>query len=155
MPLLTLLLGCAAVCVGQTSLDPGQPESPVSLERIWKRLQQPAVVLTDRKPDFRASVTEEIERPETVLEALRRALGSDVTTKRIPSGTITPPLITVDLLQITSLVKRQLSGALRARAERNARAEVDAALAEFCAAHDCSVLEQELKQSNPEGVLAH
>ena len=161
MPLLTLLLGCAVACVGQTSPDPGQPESPVSLERIWKRLQQPAVVLTERKPDFRGSVTEEIERPETVLEALRRALGSDVTAKQIPPGTITPPLITVDLLSIASLVKRQLSGALRARAERNARAEVEAALAEFCAAHECSVLEQSLprseggNQSTPEGVLTH
>jgi hypothetical protein len=30
-----------------------------------------------------------------------------------------------------------------------------AALAEFCAEHDCSVREQERYQSNPEGILLH
>jgi hypothetical protein len=107
------------------------------------------------KPDFRTSVTQEVERPETVLEALRRELGGDVTLKRRVPGTIAPPLVSVDLLQIASYLKRQVSATLRARAERNARAEVDAALAEFCAAHDCSVLEQELEESIPEGVVLH
>ena len=68
---------------------------------------------------------------------------------------MTPPLISVDLLQVATQVKRRVSGALRARAERNARADVAAALAEFCAEHDCSVLEQEPKQSLPEGILTH
>ena len=107
----------------------------------------------ESQADFRATVTEEFTRGETVLEALRRELAGDVTPKRIPPGTISPPLISVDLLQIATQVKRQVSGALRARAQRNARAEVATALAEFCAEHDCSVLEQERQQSTPEGVL--
>jgi hypothetical protein len=155
MPFLALILGYALACAEQAPADPPPPELPVSLERIHERLTRPAVVLTERKPDFRATVTEEVARPETVLEALRRELGGDVTPKRRVPGTIAPALVSVDLLQIATHVKRQLSAALRARAERHARAEVDAVLAEFCAAHDCSVLEQELKQSNPEGVLAH
>jgi len=37
----------------------------------------------------------------------------------------------------------------------NAHPKVAAALAEFCAEHDCSVREQERYQSNPEGILLH
>ena len=156
--MLALMLGCALACaVDAQTADPAVPAPPVSLERIQERLKRPAALQLppERKADFHASVTEEFTRPETALEALRRELAGDVTPKRIPPGTISPPLITVDLLQLAVQVKRQLGAALRARAERNARADVEAALAEFCAQHDCSVLEQELKQSNPEGVLIH
>ena len=99
-----------------------------------------------------------------MLEALRRELGGDVTPKRIPPGTISPPLVSVDLLQFVTHLKRQIGGALRARAERNARDEVAAVRAEFCAEHDCLVLEQSLprrsdseggEQSLPEGILTH
>jgi hypothetical protein len=152
MVFLALVMGCAVACAGQAPAGPLPPELPVSVERIRERLKQPAVVLTERQPDFRANVTEEVERPETVLESLRRELGGDITPKRIAPGTISPPLVTVDLLQIASHVKRQLSAALRARAERNARAEVAAALAEFCAEHDCSVVEQSRpRRSDSEG----
>jgi hypothetical protein len=157
MTFLVLLIGCAVACAGQDAPDAGPSEPPVSLKRIQERLKRPAVLQLppERTPDFRATVTETFTPPETVLEALRRELSGDITAKRIAPGTISPPLISVDLLQVAALVQRRLSGALRARAERKARAEVAAVLAEFCAQHDCSVLEQELKQSNPEGVLTH
>ena len=140
------------------------PELPVSVERIQERLKRPAVLQLppQRQPDFRATVTEEFTPPGTVLEALRRELADDFTPKRIAPGTIAPALVSVDLLQVVTHVKRQLSAALRARAERNAAAEVAAVLAEFRAEHDCSVLEQSLprrsgseggKQSLPEGIL--
>ena len=144
-------------CAGQEPAEQNPSELPVSIARIKERLSQPAVLQlpSDSRADFRATVTEEFTPPETVLEALRRELAGDFTPKRIAPGTIAPPLVSVDLLQVVTHVKRQVSAALRARAERNARAEVDAALAEFCAQHDCSVLEQELQQSRPEGVLTH
>jgi hypothetical protein len=157
MTLLTLLLGCAVACAGQEPAEQNPSELPVSIDRIKERLNRPAVLQlpTERKADFRATVTEEFTPPETVLEALRRELGGDVTPKRIPPGTISPALVSVDLLQLATHVKRQIGGALRARAERNARDEVAAVLAEFCAEHDCSVLERESKQSLPEGILTH
>jgi hypothetical protein len=157
MEFLALVLGCAVACAGQATAEQDLSDLPVSLERIKERLNRPAAVQlpVEREPDFRATVIDAITLPETVLDALRRDLAGDLTPKRIPPGTITPPLVSVDLLQIATQVKRQVSGVLRARAARNARAEVAAALAEFCAGHDCSVLEQEPYQSNPEGILLH
>lgn len=156
MTFLALLLGCAVACAGQATAEQDPSELPASLERIKEKLNRPALQLpVEREPDFRATVVEAFTLPETVLEALRRSLAGDVMPKRIPPGTITPPLISVDLLQVATHVKRQVSGVLRARAQRNARTDVAAALAEFCAEHDCSVLEQETKQSLPEGILTH
>jgi hypothetical protein len=157
MAFLALVLGCALACAAQAPADQVPPELPVSVERIRARLQQPAALrqAVDRQPDFRATVTEDFSPAETVLEALRRNLAGDVTPKRIPPGTIAPPLASVEALHIVTHVKRQLAAALRGRGERKARAEVAAALAEFCAQHDCSVVEQESKQSIPEGVLTH
>ena len=165
MTFLTLLLGCAVACAAQTTAEQNPSELPVSIERIRERLNRPAVLQlpAESHADFRATVTEDITPPETVLEALRRELAGDVTPKRILPG-IAPELVSVDLLQIVTHVKRQMSAALRARAERNARAEVAAVLAEFCAEHDCSVSEQSQprrsdseggKQSLPEGILTH
>jgi len=166
MTFLTLLLGCAVACAAQTTAEQNPSELPVSIERIRERLNRPAVLQLppEKHADFRATVTEDFTPPETVLEALRRELAGDVTLKRIPPGTIAPALVSVDLLQVFTHVKRQMSAALRARAERNARAEVAAVLAEFCAEHDCSVSEQSQprrsdseggKQSLPEGILTH
>ena len=157
MTFLALVLGCAVACAGQEPAEQDPAELPVSLDRIKERLNQPAVLQlpADSRADFRVTVIEANTLPETVLEALRRDLAGDLTPKRSAPGTIAPPLVSVELLQIASYVKRRLSGALRARAERNARADVAAALAQFCAEHDCSVIEHEPEQSNPEGVLTH
>lgn len=166
MTFLALMLAGAVACAGQEPAEQNPSELPVSIDRIEERLNRPAVLQlpAERKADFRVTVTEEFTPPETVLEALRRELGGDVTPKRIPPGTISPPLVSVDLLQFVTHLKRQIGGVLRARAERNARDEVAAVLAEFCAEHDGSVLEQSLprrsdreggKQSHPEGILTH
>jgi len=156
MTFLALLLGCAVACAGQAA-EQDSSELPVSLERIKEHLNRPPALQlpAEREPDFRETVIEAFTLPETVLDALRRSLAGELTPKRIPPGTITPPLIAVDLLQVATQVKRQVSGAMRARARRNARADVAAELEQFCAEHDCSVLEHETKQSRPEGILLH
>ncbi len=155
--MLALVLGCAVACAGQTPEEQDPSALPVSIERIREGLHRPPSVLqlpATPEADFRATVIEAYSLPETVLEALRRDLAGDLTPKRIPPGTIAPPLVSVDLLQFAMSLTRKIGGALRARAERDARAEVDAALAEFCAQHDCAVLEQS-RPSIPEGVLTH
>ena len=157
MTFLVLVLGCAVACAAQTPAEQNTSELPVSIERIKERLNRPPVLQlpTESQPDFRATVIASFALPETVLEAIRRDLAADFTPKRIAPGTITPPLASIDLLQLAAFVKRRMGTTLRARAERNARTEVEAALAEFCAEHDCSVLEPERYQSNPEGILLH
>jgi hypothetical protein len=166
MEVLAVVLGCAVVCAAQTTVEQSTPEPSVSIDRIHKRLNQPAVLQlpTERQADFRATIVDAFTLPETVLDALRRDLAGDITAKRILPGTISPALISVDLWQIATHVHQRVKGALRARAQRNARAEVAAVLAEFCAEHDCSGVEPSVsrrsngegrKQSLPEGVLAH
>jgi hypothetical protein len=155
MTFLVLMVSCAVACEGQAPAEPSPSEPPVSLERIQERLKRPAALQlpAEREADFRATVTEDYTRPETLLEAVRRELSGDSPRKRIVPGNIAPPLVTVDLLRIAMSLKQQLSAARRARAERNARSDVEEALAEFCASHDCSILERELEGSKPEGIL--
>jgi len=139
----------------------GQPSAtwPVSLERVRTGLQRSVALRLPSEPDaahFRVDVTEEYWRIETVLEAVRRELAADVAVKHvIPTGGPSQPLVSVDLLRLGLMLKDQLNAARRARAERNARREVQEALAEFCAAHDCSVLSDDPHQSITEGVLTH
>jgi hypothetical protein len=166
MTFLALLLGCAVACAGQEPAEQRPSELPVSIDRIRERLKRPAVLQLPAGPqvDFRATVLEAYTLSETVLDSLRRDLAGDLTPKRIAPGTITPPLVSVELLQFVTHLKRRVDAALRARAERNARDEVAVVLAEFCAEHDCSVVEPSLprrsgsegaKQSLPEGILTH
>lgn len=148
---LALLAACLALCGGQDP-PPARADLPVSVEHIQERLQRAPALEMPVEPDFRASVTEEFTRPETVLEALRRELGSDRRVTVVP-GTIAPALASVDLLGPAMQLKHRIGAALRARAERIARAKVEEALARFCASHDCSTLEPDLDESTPEGVL--
>ena len=155
MSLLALMLACAVSCAeDQQAPERDVPAPPVSVERIHEQLQRPPALRMPPEPTFRVTVEEEVRR--NALDMLRQELGADVL-RSLPPPLIrkTDLLVAVDLLQIASMVKSKLDAARRARGERNARREVAQALADFCAQHDCSVLEQELKQSNPEGVLTH
>jgi hypothetical protein len=109
------------------------PELPVSLERIHEGLQQrpklkiPPVEIT---PVFRARVDELLF--ETPLQGMRRELAAD------PGG---HPGGGVDVLPAIMGIVNGIKRARRARAEREIRREVQAAIDAFCAEHDCSVLE--------------
>jgi len=156
MPFFGFLLACAVACAGQTTEEPRQFQLPVSVERIQERLKRPPALELAVEPhaDFRASVTEDYDQPRTVLEALRLELAGDLTPRRIIPG-IAPTLVSVDVLHRAMLLKQRLSAALRARAARRARKDVDEALAEFCASNDCAVLNRAPENSRPEGILTH
>ena len=159
MTFLGFFLGCLAACAGQTTGETRPSQLPVSAERIQERLNLPPglfEMLFLSQADFRASVTEEFEEHvPTVLEAARIELAGDLTPKPIIPGTISPALVSFDVLPMAMLLKQKLGGALRARRIRGARRDVEASLAEFCATRDCSVVEQAPEKSRPEGILTH
>ena len=155
MTLLALMVAGALLSFGeqQSSNPPPQPDIPVSIERIHERLQRPPALRMPPEPNFRVTVEEEAR--QNALQMLRQELGADVL-RSLPPPLIrkTDLLVAVDVLQIAAMVKKKLDASRRARGEREARVEVAQALAEFCASHDCSVLEQNV-QSISEGVLTH
>jgi hypothetical protein len=158
-----VLAGCAILSLAggaQAPAAPAEPGPPVSAERVRQGLQRPVLLRPPPEPDvphFRAEVEEDYFPRETVLEMIRRELAA--------GGPSVPPpplvrmgetLMSVDLIQLGLMLKNKLSAARRARAERLSRREVQEALAEFCAGHDCSsVLDQDSAHSLPEGVLTH
>ncbi|HTK28675.1 MAG TPA: hypothetical protein VL309_03950 [Vicinamibacterales bacterium] len=145
-PMLAVVLAAAlayqaAAAGGPPASDPAQTatDTAVSLERIRRALEQPApaLVLSERKPDFVVGIVER-QRFETLIAPF---LQFDAGGIRKPSffaaqpqvGT-TPALASIDLLAIASAVRRQLSSARRGRDAGAARSEVMGAIAEYCAA---------------------
>jgi hypothetical protein len=140
----------------QSADTPPPSDVPASVERIRDRLQRPPTFQLPPEANFRVTVEEDLRLRQTALDMLRQELGADVKgALPWPLSTAGQQIVGVDLLRLAMSVKSAVNAARRARGERNARSEVSAALAGFCATHDCSVLEQELTGSNPEGILTH
>jgi hypothetical protein len=158
MTVLALMAACALLC-GDTphAQDPTPAESdvPVSIPRIQQRLQRPSVLRMPREPDFRVTVEEDSRLRQTALDMLRQELAGEAISLPRPFSTAGQQIVGVDLLYIARSIAKQISATRRARGERNARRQVTEALAEFCASHDCAVLEHELNAPKPEGILTH
>jgi hypothetical protein len=121
----------------------------VSIERVREGLERPHRMMLPNPEEmayFRVTVEEELVI-DSVLAAMRRDLAARPGRPiAAPATRYTPlgPNAGVDLLALgRSFIKW--------RAERNARRTVQEALDEFCAAHDCSVLEP--GSPTPEGVI--
>lgn len=135
----TAVLALALAAPGQA--EEPKPPSPVSLfgvsiERIRDGLQQPPTIaitipplFDDAVPRFRARVDALFDNP---LAGMRKelALSSGYTGG---SG--------IDVLPLAMGVVKKIQAARRARAEADARKDVAEAVAAFCAAHDCSLVE--------------
>ena len=108
------------------------PDLPVSLERIHEGLQRPTLKIPpiEVTPVFRARVDEVLF--ENPVQGMRRELAAD------PGGR---PGGGVDVLPAIRGIVNGIKHARRARAEREIRQDVQAAIDAFCAEHDCSVLE--------------
>ena len=117
---------------------------PVSVERIREALSSPGPFLLDalnRQPNFRVEVE---ERRPTFAEIFG---GEDFKGGPVPPGGLyayeqqrrmfpnsTPPLFSIDALPILSGLVNAIGDWRRARSATAARAEVERAMAEFCAA---------------------
>jgi hypothetical protein len=115
------------------SVAPAAPaDPPVSFERIHEGLQRPKLKIPpiDVTPVFRARVDEEIF--ENPLQGMRRELAAD------PGGHGGGG---VDVLPAIMGIVNGIKRARRARAEREIRQDVQAAIDAFCIEHDCSALE--------------
>lgn len=119
------------------------PSPPI--ERLRERLQQPELKMpTDvDTPTFRVRIRQDYP-VETVLEMIRREIAEDArgSAPRQPlpkavTASGAQPLAAVDLLAIAGAIKK----AFYAANERQARREVEEALAEFCKVRDCSTVE--------------
>jgi len=138
--MLSLLFAAALAIQGDQSAA-GSPEAtlPVSLDRIRAALSTPAPDLTLQRiqPDFTIDITER-QRFEQLIEPWLR-FDRGTAQKPLffaaqPRVGTTPALASVDLLALTSAIRRQLSGVRRERAVGAARGDVRRAVAEYCAA---------------------
>jgi len=127
------------------------PELPISVARIRSALDRPAplrLTLPASHADFHIEI-----RVRPLYSP--NLLGPVETLWTVPTGPVPPgglhafeqrqqlrqtwsqPMFSVDLLSIGSAVHRAIANSRRAGAEKAARDDVQRALAEFCATHDC------------------
>jgi len=111
---------------------------PVSISRIREALKKPAgagLTLPPPRADFTIEVLEK-QRFEDLLSLLGLGGGSPMPTVLFGSAA-THPSSAADLSAIGRSAGRAIAEARRQRAERLAREEVQRALIDFCATHEC------------------
>ena len=126
--------------------DASAATPPVSADRVREGLQRPEPLRIPPIPEPAAHFRVDVEGlfpVETVLDGVRRDLAAQPGfAAGRPTGPGSPLAGGLDLLGVVRGLAGRIGGARRARAERNARREVQDALAAFCRVHDCSVLEE-------------
>jgi hypothetical protein len=153
--MLTGIIGLTLALGFQLPADPAWPpesaELPVSLTRIRTALDNPAplrLTLPEPQADFRVEIRQRPLYSPNLLGPVE-SLWSPIP-GRVPPGGLyafeqrqrlgepwSQPMLSIDLLSIGSAVQKAIANARRTRAEQAARDEVQRALAEFCAVHDC------------------
>jgi hypothetical protein len=113
------------------------PQLPVSLSRIREALKKPEGKLAapQRQADFKVEIAEE-QRFQDLVDLLDFSAIPVLPAVRF-GGSQTQPLINVSLTGIGQSVVRGVAKARRERAERLAQEEVQRALNQFCATHEC------------------
>jgi hypothetical protein len=139
------------------SAAPEPAPLPVSLERVKRGLERPAVLdLPGRRPAFSVSVTETLtfDNPFGVEKAaganwadlVSSRLGSGVTplislsaatASMAGDGNMSKPMLLMDAIAIGTYVAGKIGRSLHARKVRDTRSRVQQELAEFCAANGC------------------
>jgi hypothetical protein len=143
---LAVLLASILVAAPLSAQEPTPPplDLPVSIERIREALSSPGPFLLDaleRQPNFRVEIE---ERRPTFAEIFG---GADFKGGPPPPGGLyayeqqrrmfpnsTPPLFSIDAMPIISGLVNAIGDWRRERSAAAARAEVQRAMAEFCAA---------------------
>jgi hypothetical protein len=142
-------LGLVSVMAAQTASVPAQSQAPsgnlpVSLSRIRGALNKPEGLRVRPAPlaDFKVEINE-AQRFRDLLDLLDFGSGPVApggwysAQQRQLLGQQSQPLVNFDAGAIGQAVGSAISKARRARAERIARDEVQRALIEFCATHEC------------------
>src|SRR4051794_6459907 len=113
-------------------------ELPVSLSRIREGLKRPDPRLSTPpvKADFKIEINEQ-QRFQDLLDLLDFSAAPVMPAVRF-GGSQTQPLFTTSVSGIGASLAKSVSKARRARAERLAREEVQQALNQFCASHECA-----------------
>jgi hypothetical protein len=125
------------------------PAPVVSIERVREGLERPHRLILPNPEEmayFRVTIEEKLVI-ESVVAAMRRDLAAR------PGRPIAAPTSRYTPLAASAGVDLIALGRsfMKWRGDRNARRTVQEALDEFCAAHDCSVLEP--GSPTPEGVI--
>ena len=140
-------LVAVAAALGLGFAATAHAQNAASTGRIQEALTRPALdvpPLPDIAPTFRATVVEKAFPVGTVLEEMWRDIAAHPSLPGpgpIPGRLVGHAAEGVDLLPALIGLAMSIAGANRARAERDARKEVQHALAAFCATHDCSLTE--------------
>jgi hypothetical protein len=142
LPVAVLILAFDANAQAQDS----RTSSPVSIEHIQRwLLERPLQIppVTASEPAFRIDVDAEWPR-ETPLDVARKELSTTSRANRptipTPSGAV--PLVQIDVMPALQQAIHRMRDIRREHAQRNARRLVADDLAQFCADHDCSQVEQ-------------
>jgi hypothetical protein len=142
---LLVVLTLVALASTANAQQPGVDQPSAALERITSALHRdplhiPPPVIAN--PMFHVEIDESWPR-ETPLDVVRKELAADVgaTGRRGPSTGGTPALAQVDVLPAIYSAFHRIQAMRREHAEANARREVAADVAQFCAEHDCSAAE--------------
>jgi hypothetical protein len=141
----TAVLSVACLVAGQTAsaqtTAAATPQAPLpfSLSRIREGLKKPEGKLATpaRQADFTVDIAEE-QRFQDLVDLLDFS-ASPVLPAVWFGGSQTQSLFNVSLTGIGQSVARSVSKARRERAERLAQEEVQRALNQFCATHECAV----------------
>jgi hypothetical protein len=150
------VIGLAMAIGMQQPVDPAFPadtsrELPVSLTRIRTALDRPAwlrLTLPESNADFHIEIRERPLYSPHLLGPVESLWST--TPGPVPPGGLhafeqrqrlgehwSQPMLSVDLLSIGAALRKSIADARRSSAEKAAREEVQRAIAEFCAAHEC------------------
>jgi hypothetical protein len=150
------IIGLALALGIQFPLDPitateVTPELPVSLAHIRSALARPAplrLTLPESHADFHVEVRERLLYSPSLLGPVETLWTTP--TGPVPAGGLyafeqrqhlrapwSQPMMSIDLLSVGTAFHSAIANARRAGAEKAARDEVQRALAEFCATHEC------------------
>jgi hypothetical protein len=135
---LVVLPQSAAAQDAPTPAAAAPAELPGSLSRIREALKKPEPRLVSPlvKADFTVGIAEQ-QRFQDLVDLLDFSASPVLPAVRF-GGSQTQPLVNVSLSGIGQSVVNSVSKARRERAERLARAEVERALDQFCASHECA-----------------
>jgi hypothetical protein len=135
---LASVLAASSASAQTNAAETSRTQLPVNLSRIRDGLKRPEgkFFQPQRQPDFRVDIAEE-QRFRDLIDLLDFSGGPSLPAVWF-GGPRTQPLFNVNLNGVGHAVVSGIAKARRERAERIAQEEVQRALNQFCATHECA-----------------